>query len=238
MISNLIYDNVTYNLKLAKTFGVTTAIYLTALCKLKHKCIEDGSIYRNTFEVNDDYIYNITGVEVEEQKKLKSNLIKLEILSLNDTKDKVKLNEELLNSIIVEENKNTLKNIKNTFKKDNVPKKLSQRQIICENLKSLITCSNQELLEAYKSWVDGVYANPKGFLSKRSIEIFQNTINEYTKGDLDIALDVINIATVSGYRDATWAINSYEERKRKSVNNRITQIKQPQTFNINTDEVF
>ena len=87
--------------------------------------------------------------------------------------------------------------------------------MVIEALKQGLNISNSELLEAYKGWIDGVYSNPKGFLSKRSIEIFQNQLNDYTKGDLDVALAILDIATVNGYRDVTWAITKYEERKPK-----------------------
>jgi len=66
-------------------------------------------------------------------------------------------------------------------------------------------------LTAYQDWVDGVYANPKGFLSKSAIQVFQRTIDEYAKGDLDLALKLIEIATVNGYRDANWAINVFKK---------------------------
>ena len=50
--------------------------------------------------------------------------------------------------------------------------KMSMRQKTILELKDFIKCSNEELLNAYRDWVDGVYANPKGYLSKRAIIVF------------------------------------------------------------------
>ena len=86
-------------------------------------------------------------------------------------------------------------------------------------LKNSIVCSNYELLTALRDWVDGVYARPGGFLSKSSIKLFQDTLNNYTQGDLDLALAVVRVATIQGYRDCTWAINLYESNKAKANSN-------------------
>ena len=92
---------------------------------------------------------------------------------------------------------------------------LKQKQ--AQELKEQITITHQELREAYEGWVDGVLANPKGFLSKRAVKIFMDTVDSFANGYLDIALELINIATINGYRDATWAINKYNEELRKNI---------------------
>ena len=61
-------------------------------------------------------------------------------------------------------------------------------------------------------WFDAVGANPKGFLSKRSIEIFQKNIDDFANHNLDVALKLIEIAIVGGFRDASWAIESYRRQ--------------------------
>ena len=93
--------------------------------------------------------------------------------------------------------------------------KLTLRQKQAEDFKKSLTITHPELRAAYEGWIDGVYANPKGFLSKRAIEIFINAIDQFANGYLDVALSVINIATVGGYREAEWAINKYNEQYSK-----------------------
>ena len=103
--------------------------------------------------------------------------------------------------------------------------KESQRQQYINMLKNSIECSNYELLTALRDWVDGVYARPNGFLSKSSIKIFQDTLNSYTQGDLDLALRVVQIATVQGYRDCQWAINMLQDSEKRKQKQNNTQIR-------------
>ena len=59
---------------------------------------------------------------------------------------------------------------------------------------------------------------------EEAYEIFQDTLNSYTKGDLDVALRIVQIATVQGYRECQWAINMFEDsekRKRKQENSQV-----------------
>ena len=50
-------------------------------------------------------------------------------------------------------------------------------------------------------------------LFKNSIKLFQDTLNNYTQGDLDLALRIVHIATAQSYKDCQWAINVYEKDK-------------------------
>ena len=105
------------------------------------------------------------------------------------------------------------------------PKK-TKRQSYIEVLKDCAAHENAELNQAYMDWVDGVYANPKGFLSPKSVKVFKETVDNFAQGNLDLALKIIDIATVNGYRDATWAINVYKKKK-KNKKKKKKKIKQP-----------
>ena len=80
-----------------------------------------------------------------------------------------------------------------------------------ENLKSNIVTSNDELREAYYSWIEGVYAK-EGWMTKQAVISGQRALDAYnTTRDLDVALKIIEIAALNGYRDMTWAINTYNK---------------------------
>jgi hypothetical protein len=85
------------------------------------------------------------------------------------------------------------------------------RQKKATEMKAYITVTHDELRAAYLDWVDAVYENPKGFLSKRAVELFQRDVDIFANGDLDIALEVINIASKGGYREASWAIEKFNK---------------------------
>ena len=82
------------------------------------------------------------------------------------------------------------------------------------------------MLRIYCDWIDGVYANPKGFLSIRAIKIAQDTVDKFADHDLDKALQLINIATVNGYRDMNWAIEQYRKNYKVCYNVSNNSIKQ------------
>ena len=69
--------------------------------------------------------------------------------------------------------------------------------------------------------------------------MFKETVDNFAQGNLDLALKIIDIATVNGYRDATWAINVFnrdfaaEFNRKYRMNPPVAQKKQKLS-----DEVF
>lgn len=229
-----VFDNdnsISVNYRTIQIFGLPTAVYLTELINIykkatrKNKLVEDGY-----FKVDRKYVNNVLCLTPEEQIICDLNLIKTSVLKKSsDNPDILKIDIKLYLSLLCSEDMKLYDDVKKQMKVQK-PKgtKESQRQQYINVLKNSIECSNYELLTALRDWVEGVYARPNGFLSKSSIKIFQDTLNSYTKGDLDLALRVVQIATVQGYRDCQWAINMLEdsEKRKKKQNNsqvRVTE---------------
>ena len=225
-----VFDNdnsISVNYRTIQIFGLPTAVYLTELINIykkatrKNKLVEDGY-----FKVDRKYVNNVLGLTPEEQIICDLNLIKTSVLKKSsDNPDILKIDIKLYLSLLCSEDMKLYDDVKKQMKVQK-PKgtKESQRQQYINVLKNSIECSNYELLTELRDWVEGVYARPNGFLSKSSIKIFQDTLNSYTKGDLDLALRVVQIATVQGYRDCQWAINMLEDsekRKKKQNNSQI-----------------
>lgn len=227
MLTNLIgtYNYRSYNIKIAQLFGLNVAVYLSELININNKAIAKNKIENGYFKINRKYITDVTTLTSKEQIEIEDKLSQISILNINpDNKDLIKVNISALTSIMSSNEEKAIEKISSLVKAP--PKeKRTKRQVIADNLKHYIVCNNEELLEAYNGWIDGVYANPTGFLSKRSIEIFQKTLDEYTKGDLDVALDILDIATVNGHRDVSWSIEAYEKsgKKRRNISTRPTK---------------
>lgn len=214
-------NSITVNFKTIKVFGLPTAVYLTEIISIYKKAIRKNKIQDGYFKLDRKYVNNLLDLSIEEQLVCDSNLIKTGVLKrLPEDPNMMKVDLNLYLSILSSEDVKLIEDVRKEMKTTR-PKvvKTSQRQLQINALKDSIKCSNFELLEALRGWVDGVYANPKGFLSKMSIEIFQNTLNNYTQGDLDLALRIVQIATVQGYRDCQWAIDLYErdQKQRKKI---------------------
>ena len=155
---------------------------------------------------------SITTFEEDEQVSIEETLKKLGILIEFDIKSNLyQLDLQAVYNLIASTDEASLKKIKKVAASKSTKPKISARQKQCDELKANINCSDSTLTEAYRDWVDGVYANPKGFLSSKAIAIFQKTVKEFSKGDIDLMKKIIDIATVNGYRDATWGINVFNK---------------------------
>ena len=232
-------NNLSYNVKLSKMIGVLSSIYISATCLFLNK--DNRNSEDAEFTINRNYITNISGLTKEEQLEAEKILSHLKLIKISKEfqLDKLKLDPQAIVDLIKETDLNKIEEIRKSVldlkpTTNPIDAKENKRKAVFENLKKLINVQDENLSKAYKSWIDGVYGNPNGFLSAASIEIFQNTINKYSKGDLNTALAIIEIATVGGYRDASWAINEYEKRKPKF----IPQQAQPLRPVFNNEEQF
>lgn len=201
-----------YNIALANILGLHASIYLNSLININDKAINKKKTTEGFFKIDRNYITHITTLTEAEQKELEKTLIKIGILETDkENPALISLNINVLTSLMMSPDESLVDNIKR-LSKVNAPKtKMTQKEATIENLKRFIECDNEELRQAYEDWIEGVYANPNGFLSKKSIAIFQKTVDEFCDRNLDVALKIIEIATVNGYRDATWAINNYKK---------------------------
>lgn len=218
-------NSITINYKAITLFGLNTAAYLTLLISIYRKATRKNKLDNDFFKLDRSYIQELLGMSVEEQLVCDGNLLKLSIIRKSpDDPNRIKVDLKLYLSLLNDDDLKLIDEVRKSMKVTR-PKglKQSQRQIQINNLKDCIQCSNYELLTALRDWVDGVYANPKGFLSRASIKVFQDTLNNYTKGDLDLALRIVRIATVQGYRDCNWAINVYEKESKPRQAVRVTE---------------
>lgn len=219
---------ITVNTRAVQLFGLNAAFYLTELFTIYTKAKDKGKLIDDHFfKVDRKYLTARTSLSTEEQLICDANLIKVGVMKKSvDDPDIIKIDPNQYLSLLSNEDVRLVDDIRKQMKTLH-PKgvKASQRQIIINNLKNGIECSNYELLTALRNWVDGVFANPKGFLSKTAIKVFQDTLNNYTKGDLDMALRIVEIATIQGYKNCDWAIKIYEESQKKGITKgvRVTQ---------------
>lgn len=231
-------NNITININLARIFGLYTAVYCSELIKIYNKALNKNKLVdTDYFKVDRKYVYSKTTVSIEDQLKADLNLSKIGLIKKHqDDPDVIRIDLSLLGSIIISDDEKTLGDIAKKVKV-NSPKgiKESQRQRVIIELKNSIECSNYELLTALRNWVDSIYSKPGGYLSKSVIKSFQNTLNSYTQGDLDLALKLVEIATIQGYKDCQWAINVYEKdlkiKKQQEVfaNSRLPRVTEQKT---------
>lgn len=255
LIDVLNSDNyITFNITVAQLFGLENAVYISELLNIQKKAATKKKLVDDTyFKLDRKYIFNRTTLSAEEQLQIDKALMKLNVLTKHkDDPDLISFNVLNFLAIVTGEDPEDIKKVKKEMKSSTTKaKKETQKSIMIKNLKESITCSNYELLTALREWIDSICNNPKyGWLSKTAIKNFQDTLYDYTKGDLDMALRIVQIASIQCYRDCSWAIQVYEKdkelkTKQKEYSNntintrlRITPQIRATTETINKNNVF
>lgn len=237
-------DNyISFNVRVAQLMGLNVAIYLSELININRKAINKERLDNNCFLINRQYIENRTTISVEEQLKIDKKLQDVGILGKKaGSPDEVYIDVNALTNMIAAGDAKLLERVSRITKLKDVGDmkvgRMTQRQRDAENCKSAINTSCDELRSALSDWIDGVFARPNGFLSKRAVTIFQNELYNYTNGDLDLALKLVDIATVGGYRNFEWAKTEFEKDYADSFRRQYTQLPVRRKTVDSTGEVF
>lgn len=217
----------TYNSDLVKNLGLHTAIMLSLIQEQYISAKEKGLLKENKFFLLDkNCITKNTGFTQQEQESILKSLIKWGVVQQQTKKE--------LFIISYDETFDT-EDCSGYKYVDKLTQKELERSAKIKFLRTKIETQNTELLQAYFDWIDAAY-DKNGWLAPKSVEVAQRLIDSFTNRDLDIALDILTIATMGGYRDMEWAINTYKDKSRTlpKVKTTITQ----QTNSRLTDEVF
>lgn len=201
-----------FNIKLAQLLGLESSIYLSALIDINEKAYRKDKIIDDGFFVVDrDYVEQRTTLNKTRQSKIESELSRVGILQLSN--EYIKINLEILTSLVLEENEDIRKDL-SSFRKAATAK--SKGDYILNNVKNNIDQTlPEELQQAYSNWLDSVYAK-FNFINKQTLFNAQNEVNAAANHNLDIAIDIINIAAANGWKDMRWAVKVYKERKPNS----------------------
>jgi hypothetical protein len=179
---------------------------------INDKAIRKEKMNESSFSLDREYIKKRTTLTVEEQLEIEKNLIKLGIIEKpNDDVNCIVLNINILTTLLMSTDEELLENVEKLAKLKTKKSTTTKAEAIRQNLKTSIITTNVELIEAYSEWIDAVYAK-QGWMSKKAVTMGQNTVDEFSKRNLDVALSVINIAAMHGYVDMQWAVNKYQEQ--------------------------
>ena len=199
---------VTYNCKIAQLFGLHTAIYISELMSINEKAIKKQKLSNNYFDLKREYITERTTLSNEEQLAIEKNLVKLGVLEKVEDSSLMSVNIDTLLSIMGTTDASLIDNVKKISNKKN--KHTSKSENLKVAMKTYITVTNNELREAYENWIDAVI-DKQNWMSKTTVTVAQQIVDNFANHNLDVALKVVEIATINGYRDIQWAINSYNK---------------------------
>lgn len=196
-----------FNIKLAQLLGLESSIYLSALIDINEKAYRKDKIIDGFFIVDRDYVEKRTTLNKTRQSKIESELSRVGILQLSN--ERIKINLEILTSLVLEENEDIRKDL-SSFRKAATAK--SKGDYILNAVKNNIDQTlPEELQQAYSNWLDSVYSK-FNFINKQTLFNAQVEVNNAANHDLDAAINIINIAAANGWKDMKWAVKVYKER--------------------------
>lgn len=206
-----------YNISVARLFDLHSAVYLNALVDINQKAIRKNKIDEDFFILDRKYITSRTTLSDKEQLDIEDNLIKVGVLERDKSdKSRLKIHINVLTALLMNEDETLKGEIKDLVKN----KKLTKSEQLIENLCKNILTDNEELHTAYREWIIAVSAK-QGWMTKAAVIAAQKTIDEYSNRDLDLALKLIEIASINGYRDMNWAITLFEKNYKKQFYDNI-----------------
>ena len=196
-----------FNIKLAQLLGLESSIYLSALIDINEKAYRKDKIIDGFFVVDRDYVEQRTTLNKTKQSKIENELSRVGILQLSN--EYIKINLEILTSLVLEENENIRKDL-SSFRKAATAK--SKGDYILNAVKSNIDQTLPiELQQAYSNWLDSVYSK-FNFINKQTLFNAQTEVNNAANHNLNVAIDIVNIAAANGWKDMKWAVKVYKER--------------------------
>lgn len=208
MLIDLLSNNnvVSYNTHVASIIGLHPAIYLAELLSINAKAINKDKTIENYFTLDRNYMQRRTTFDVEEQLDIENKLLELGILCKTDgDKNSMYLDVERLAALFMSSDEKLLKKVTVVAQKNHRSTK-DERMI--QALQSHIDCPNDELRDAYYDWITATYTKC-GWMSKVAVEEAQKQVDKFSQRNLDVALKVVKIAAINGYRDINWAIEKY-----------------------------
>lgn len=224
LLDLLSLDNyVSYNIKVAELLGLHPAIYLSELMNINDKAIKKSKIKDNFFTIDRSYITKRTTLTSAEQQQIDKQFLEIGLLKINsENKNTLTLDIAVLTSLLAGDETiiKDLKKIVSSSVKASVKKK-TKAQEQRDLLKGYVKTTNSELSNAYYEWIDAVYAK-LGWMSKKAVEVGERLVDETSNHNLDVALKIVEIATVNGYKDMTWAVEMYKKNYQPSYNICIT----------------
>lgn len=199
-----------FNRKLANLTSLTCAVYWSEILDIASKVVKKNKFDGDGFFVlNREYVREQTNIPTELQEQCDAVLSRLGVLDVDKAdSNKIRIRLETMAAILIDDNKKDLKSIAITAKVTREDKKESKRVGIIHRLQDGVVEADEDLLNAYKQWIEVLY--DKGVCRKPQVDLFINSVRNYSS-DKAVQLEIIQISTKLSYRDATWAISRYKQ---------------------------
>jgi len=116
--------------------------------------------------------------------------------------------------MLVDDDINVIRDYQKKAKLKQSDKSNAKKNSVAINLKAVITETDPEVLEAFKTWIDAMLEAKKP-LTRAAVEIYQRNLDNYTDNK-DVKVKILEIATSLAYHEFAWARDQYEKNYRGS----------------------
>lgn len=199
-----LFDELRLNKRLVKLAGFEVAAYWAELQSILKQVVKKQTADEHGFfNLDRDYVERETTLSLTKQLKCDELLTKAGVLIKDpENPNRIAIGVHAMIEYITDEDTTKLKKTK-AVKADEKAAKIAG---IKTTMKKAIIEPDIEVRAAYERWVDGMIDAANCRFTKAVVQLFEKTVTEYTT-DKATRLKIIEIATASSYRDATWAIN-------------------------------
>jgi hypothetical protein len=199
-----LFDELRLNKRLVKIAGFEVAAYWAELQSILKQVVKKQTMDEQGFFLLDrDFVERETTLTINKQLKCDDKLMTLGVMlkdAANPNKIAIAVNGMV--AVITDEDTTKLKK-SSAIKKDEKAAKIAG---IKATMKKALLETDVDLRYAYERWIDGMIDAANCKFTKAVVQLFEKTVTEYTTNK-EARLKIIEIATASSYRDATWAIN-------------------------------
>lgn len=199
-----LFNELRLNKRLIKIAGFEVAAYWAELQSILKQVVKKRTADEHGFfNLDREYLERETTLTLTKQFKCEEKLITMGVILKDpDNPNRLAISVNNMIEIITDEDTKKLKKT-SAVKKDEKAAKIAG---IKATMKKALLETDLELRAAYERWIDGMIDAANCRFTKAVVQLFEKTVTEYTK-DKATRLKIIEIATASSYRDATWAIN-------------------------------
>lgn len=207
-------DNyISFNKRLAHIIGLKESIYVSQIINIMDKAQKKNKLYDNDFiKLDRNYMYEQTTLTIEEQLKIDEKLMAINLIIRDfDNPDLLKVDIELVISIVSTNDFKAIEKISNKVSANKRVDKKTKMHYVAQNLYRYVNTGNDDLNKAMYKWIDAILDTKGAVLNSVSINLFITELNQYTRGNLPLALKLVEIGTAFNYRDFTWVAKRYEQ---------------------------
>ena len=228
-----LFDELRLNKRLIKIAGFEVSAYWAELQSVLKQVVKKQTMDEKGFFLLDrSYVERETTLTVSKQLKCEEKLIELGVL-LRDAENPNKIAIAVNGMVAVITDEDTTK-LKKTGK-TSADAKAAKIAGIKATMKKAIVETDPEIRAAYERWIDGMIDAANCRFTKAVVQVFEKTVTEYTNNKA-IRLQIIEIATINSYKDATWAINRLGGGSKKPGT--FIGVQQNQNVGIDPNSVF